>query len=72
MKISSSTIQAINNVSTRLKIAGALCVGEQTIIRYIGDNKVNGPLTKAAALNIIKAETGFAETEILTEESATV
>lgn len=55
----------INTVTIRLKLALALGVGEQTIIRYISVNHEN--LTKAAALKVIREQTGLSDDEIIVE-----
>lgn len=65
--ITQNTLKKINTVSTRLKIAVALNVSEQTVIRYITENHEN--LTKAAALKVIREETGFTDIEILESEA---
>lgn len=67
--ITQTALKKINTVPTRLKIAVALGVSEQTIIRYISENHEN--LTKAAALKIIRDETGLADSQILNEAKAT-
>lgn len=61
--ITQAALKKINTVSTRLKIAVALSVSEQTIIRYITENHEN--LTKAAALKVIRETTGLNDSEIL-------
>lgn len=68
MNLAKTTLKAIDNKNTRLRLAMALNVTEQTIIKYISVNHEN--LTKAAAMQVIKNETGLTEDEIL--ESATV
>ncbi len=68
MNLAKTTLRAIDNKNTRLRLAMALNVTEQTIIKYISVNHEN--LTKAAAMQVIKKETGFSENKIL--ETATV
>jgi hypothetical protein len=67
--LTQNAIKKINNVGTRLKIAIALGVSEQTIIRYISENHEN--LTKAAALKVIREETSFTDEEILEDSKIT-
>ena len=64
--LTQNTLKKINNVSTRLKIAVALKVSEQTVIRYISENHEN--LTKAAALKVIREETALTDSEILEDK----
>lgn len=64
MRLTDKAKQRINK-SIRSKLALALDCTEFTIIRYVNDNSDN--LTKAAALKVIKKETGLKESEILTE-----
>lgn len=71
MVLTQTVLEKINTVSTRIKIAGAMGVGEQTIINNIKWNKDDGPLTKATALKIISQETGLSIDQILTEPSKT-
>jgi hypothetical protein len=68
MKLSEKALQEINNPNTRLKLALALGLTEQSIIRLISKN--HDALTKAAALKVIKSETGMKESQILVEEVA--
>ncbi|MEI8142867.1 MAG: hypothetical protein WCG90_08380 [Chitinophagia bacterium] len=63
MNLTKTALKAINNQRTRLSLALALDVTEQTIIRYITDNHDN--LTKAAAMKVIKQETGFSDEKLL-------
>ena len=51
------------------KLADALGVSEPSVYKYIRDNETNGELTKAAAIHVIKEETGLSEEEILESES---
>ena len=70
MKLTQIALARINNPKTRIKLAGALEVTEQSIIRYIKDN--NDELTKAAALVVIREETKLTDKQILeqaTEEA---
>jgi hypothetical protein len=63
MALTTKALTAINNKTTRPKLALALDVSEQTIIRYIAAN--SDDLTKAAALAVIRTETGLTDDEIL-------
>lgn len=62
MNLKESALKAINTQRTRLSLALALNVTEQTIIRYITNN--DDSLTKAAALKVIKEQTGLSEDEL--------
>ena len=55
--------EAINNPKTRIKLAIALEVAEQTIFLYIKRNSDN--LTKAKAIEVIQEQTGLKIDEIL-------
>lgn len=69
MKLKTEVLELIKEPRIRVLLQLALDVTEQTIIRYI---KVNSDdLTKAAALRVIKEETGLPEDEILEMENAT-
>lgn len=68
MILTKKTIKKINVTKTRLSLAMAMGFTEQWIIRLIDTNRVNGPLTTARALQIIKEQTGLTENEILEEE----
>lgn len=68
MKLSKKALDKIlEDMSIRLKIAIALNCSEGTINRYLRQNHDN--LTKAAALEVIRTETGLADVEILEEEA---
>ncbi|MBK7885529.1 MAG: hypothetical protein IPJ81_18320 [Chitinophagaceae bacterium] len=66
MKLTEAALAAINNKKTRLKLAIAMDLTEGSVIRLIKKNSEN--LTKAAAMEVIKEETGLSEEEILTSE----
>lgn len=66
MRLTEMALKDINTPSTRIKLAMALQCTEQTIIRYIDSNSDN--LTKAAALAVIRQETGLDDSEILEGE----
>lgn len=65
MILSGEALRLINNKRVRLHLAFALNCTEQTIIRYINTN--DDTLTKAAALEVIRKETGMSDSEILRE-----
>jgi hypothetical protein len=67
MILTETALSEIDKTETRLKLALELKVTEQAVIRYIKENKHNGPLTKAAAQKVIMQETNFNFSEILTE-----
>ena len=71
MKLTHVAIQAILEHSPGIKSKLALALGcsEGTINRYIRENDDN--LTKAAAMQVIRKETGLTDDEILEKESAT-
>lgn len=65
MRLTKKALTAINNSSTRLKLAMALTCTEQWIIKMIKANKVNGPLTTVTALNVISEATKLKQQDIL-------
>jgi hypothetical protein len=67
MKLTQNALQMINASRTRLKLALALGFSETWIRSLIEDNKENGPLTTAKALQVIAEETGLTQAEILEE-----
>lgn len=68
MNLTPAALKAINTQRTRLSLALALDVTEQTIIKYISTNHDN--LTKAAALKVIEAETGLKGDKLLQSVNA--
>ena len=68
MKLSQTAITKIDNLNTRLAIAGGLQFTETWVNRLIRVNKENGPLTTAKALQVISENTGMSFNEILEEE----
>lgn len=71
MKLSNAAITAISEErKTLLSIALALDFSEQWTRRLIENNKDNGPLTTAKALQVIREETGLVDSEILESEVA--
>lgn len=65
MKLTSNTLELINKLETRLKLALALGFSETWIRSLIDMNKENGPLTTAKAIQTITEETGLDQSEIL-------
>lgn len=63
MKLSSNALEMIDKPAVRIRLALALDVTEQTVIRYIKGNKPE--LTQAAALRVIREETGLTDEQIL-------
>jgi hypothetical protein len=69
MKLTNIAMQAIvQSPGIKLKLALALGCSEGSINRYIRENDDN--LTKAAALEVIRKETGLTDEEILEKASA--
>lgn len=69
MKLTETVIQRISDSkSLPKKLRDALGVSRTTFWRYINEN--NDSLTKAAALNIIREETGLTDDQILEAEPA--
>lgn len=67
MKLAKQALIAINTPHIRRRLMEVLGdVAESTIYRYINSNDDN--LTKAAALKVIKEETGLTYEEILEEK----
>lgn len=68
MKISKKALRLISgteNRPLRLRIALGLGFSERWIERLIEENKPNGKLTTAAAIQLIKEGTGLKDVEIL-------
>lgn len=63
MKLRPKILEKLNTPSVRVRLALALNCTEQTVIRYIKANDDN--LTKAAALAVIREETGLEDSEVL-------
>lgn len=72
MKLSKAAILALRGTGSEVKkaLAAVLGVSDKTIYRYINDNDDN--LTKAAALEFIRKETGLGDSEILESHSEVV
>lgn len=70
MKLSIAAITAISKErKTLLSIAVALDFSEQWTRRLVENNKDNGPLTTAKALQVLRQETGLSDVEILEAEA---
>jgi hypothetical protein len=65
MRLSQKALKAIDKTETRLELAAALHLTEQSIIRLIKNNDPNSSLTKAAALLVIREKTRMADKQIL-------
>jgi hypothetical protein len=65
MKLTKLALHKINTKDIRPRLAIALGKSESTIFRYIANNDED--LTKAAALMVIRKETGLTDSEILEE-----
>lgn len=65
MKLTEKAKTAISNRSGRDAIMQAMGFTESWTYKVIKANKVNGPLTTAAALKVIERETGLSQDEIL-------
>lgn len=70
MRLSHIAILAVKGASPGIvkKLAGAIGASESSIYRFINDNDDN--LTKAAALKVIREETGLSDHDILEEDHA--
>jgi hypothetical protein len=68
MRLSRIAILAVRGACPGIinKLAVAIDVSEPTVYRYINDNDDN--LTKAAAIRVIREETGLTDLEILEQE----
>jgi hypothetical protein len=67
MILSTTAIQSIDR-KTRRKLAAELDFTEYWIGKLLENNKPNGPLTTAKAIEVIGAETGLSRDEMLQEE----
>lgn len=67
MKLSNIALERISDRKVLLQLALSLDFSEQWMRRVIENNKDNGPLTTARALQTIKEETGLKDKEILEE-----
>lgn len=65
LKLTKAALEGINSTECRAKLMIALSCSEQSIYRYIREN--SDDLTKAAALRVIREETGLQDEDILEE-----
>lgn len=66
MKLSHLAIIAVRGSKGIVpKLAEALLVSEPSVYKYIRENEPNGELTKAAAIQVIREETGLSDSAIL-------
>lgn len=72
MKIKSDVLDQINIPTVRNRIAMAYGIGEQAVAVWCRKNRANGPLTKAQTLQVIRAETGLDNEDILESEEKVV
>lgn len=70
MKLSNIALERISERKVLLQLALSLDFTEQWMRRVIENNKDNGPLTTAKALQTIREQTGLTDQEILEEEKA--
>lgn len=63
MRLTQKALKGINNPKARRRLMDVFGATEYTVSRYIRSNDDN--LTKAAALTIIREETGLTDKEIL-------
>ena len=68
MNLTKKALRAIDKPQIRLKLALGLSVTETWIRSLIADNRHNGLLTTAKALQVIRQETGMKDSEILESE----
>ena len=66
MKLTALALKKIKEPKVRMQIALALGVTDRSIINYIKRN--DDELTKAAALEVIRKETGLSDDQILVKE----
>lgn len=65
MSVKKRILKKLDTPRIRTRLALALDVTDQTIMRYLDSNSDN--LTKAAALKVIREELNLSDTEILEE-----
>lgn len=71
MKLTKKAIKSIDKAAIRLKLALGLSFSETWVRSLIADNKNNGPLTTAKALQVIREETKLEDSQILEEAKET-
>lgn len=68
--LTADAIKAIRETpDIKPKICLSLQISERTLLRIIADNEPNNDLTKAAAIKVLREETGYPEGKILKEYS---
>lgn len=67
MRLTQTALQKIKEPRIRMRIAVALGITDQAVIKLIKRNSDN--LTKIAAIEVIREETGFSDGDILEMES---
>lgn len=67
MKLTKKALKRLNQLEPRLKMAMAFQITERSVSRLIKDNKIDGQLTRASALKIIRELTGLTDDQILEE-----
>lgn len=70
MQLTQIALNKIKHPHVRARLVIALGVTDQSIMNYIKDNR--DELTKAAALKVIREETGLTDKQILEETPARV
>lgn len=65
MRLTQSVIDVLNTPEHRPDFQKELKKSESTILRLFKENKENGPLTSAGALELIRTKTGMSDAEIL-------
>ena len=70
MKVTNKILKMLTtNAELRMKVALALGISEQGIIKLVKNNSSN--LTKIAAIRTLEKETGLTENQILVSQKAT-
>lgn len=65
MRLTQTALQRIKEPRIRMRIAVALGITDQAVMKLIKRNSDN--LTKIAAIEVIREETGLSDSEILEE-----
>ena len=72
MQLTEQAIKAVReSVECRREIQYQLEVSQSTMYRWLDENEMDGKLTTARALGIIRETTGLKDNEILTTEKTT-
>ncbi len=68
MQLTDKAIQVVReSAECRREIMYQLEISQSTMYRFLDENKVDGKLTTARALSIIKDTTGLTDADILTD-----